>query len=140
MCIPASHLSRLLSCSLQVRLHLVSGVTCNLGNRLFKDGCCLPDWQRCVQVWFASLGETNRIASDTFGLLFSGTLLCSYLPSLPPFYLSLLTFILLSLLYLCFPFYSFFYSSSSIHTFLYIRQTNNKHVFVCFECKGLNLS
>lgn len=49
------YLSGLLNRSLQVCLHLVAGVACNLGNRLFKDGGRLSDGQSRVQVRLPSL-------------------------------------------------------------------------------------
>lgn len=57
---PASHLFGLVKGSLGVRLHLVARVTGNLGNRLFKDGGRLSDWQRRVEVRFTSLSGAER--------------------------------------------------------------------------------
>lgn len=89
VCVSASHLFGLLDRSLQVCLHLVSGVTRNLGNGLFKDGGRLSDGQSCVQVWFPSLHKTDTNLNVGVWFLL--------LPDFPPTFLSFLPFILLLL-------------------------------------------
>lgn len=115
VCAPGSHLSGLLGPSLRVCFHLVAGVTRNLGNGLFKDGRRLSDWQGCVQVRFTSLDETetesacwSHVSLPFLFSSFPNFILCSYIPSLPPF---IPFFLLLSFLSLLFP--SFLVWSSS---------------------------
>lgn len=48
-----AHLPGLFHSLLGVALHLVAGVVGDLGHWLLEDGCCLPDWEGCVQVRLA---------------------------------------------------------------------------------------